>query len=376
MHSKQFAQLLAVTALTLLGATARADRIKDLATMAGVRSNSLSGFGVVVGLDSTGDKDISVTQQAMRSVIERFGVNVPRDIEVKNAAAVMVTADLPAFAKPGQRIDVTVSTIGKAKSIRGGTLLMTPLVGADSQVYAIAQGAVAVGGLGVQGKDGSSLSVNVPTTGRIPGGASVEKLVANDFGSAPSIVLNLNSSDFTSTARVVVAINKRFGAGTAESIDSVSVAVAAPTNVDQRIAFASELENLDVAPAEPPARVIVNSRTGTVVISQEVRLSPAAVSHGKLMVKIKENTNVSQPPGAVVGPRGLVAGGGGNTVVSPDSQISAEEELAPMFLFGPGVSLSDIVDAVNKVGVTPSDLIAILEALKQAGSLRAELVVI
>lgn len=369
-------RILLIVVLIAAVCDARADRLKDMASLGGVRTNSLSGFGVVVGLDNTGDKDISVTQQAMRSLAERFGVSVPRDIEVKNAAAVMVTAELPAFAKPGQRIDVTVSAVGKAKSIRGGTLLMTPLLGADNQIYAVAQGAVAVGGLGVQGKDGSSLSVNVPTAGRIPGGASVERSVRNDFSDAARIVINLNSSDFTSTSRVVNAINSRFGAGTAESLDSVSIAVAAPQDVSQRIAFAADLENLEIDPGTPPARVIINSRTGTVVISQEVHLSPAAVSHGKLTVRIKEALNVSQPPGAVVTPRGNVIGGGGRTTVTPDSQIDVEEEKAPMFLFGPGVSLSDIVDAVNRIGATPSDLIAILEALKQAGSLRADLVVI
>jgi flagellar P-ring protein precursor FlgI len=339
---------------------ARADRLKDMATVAGVRSNQLSGFGVVVGLDGTGDKDIGVTLNSMKGIIERFGIPMTRrDLEAKNAAAVMVTAELPAFAKPGQRIDVTVSAIGKAKSIRGGSLLMTPLVGADNQIYAVAQGPVAVGGLGVQGKDGSSLSVNIPTAG------------------TPNVVLNLNTSDFTSANRLVEAINKRYGAGTAEPLDPTTVVVAAPKSVAQKIAFASELENLDVDPGEPSARVIVNSKTGTVVISKNVRLTPAAVSHGKLTVKIQEDVAVSQPPGAVMTPQGgVIGGGGGQTVVAPKSTISAEEEQAPMFLFAPGVNLSDIVDAVNQVGTTPSDLIAILEALKQAGSLRADLIVI
>ena len=357
---------------------ARADRLKDMATVAGVRSNQLSGFGVVVGLDGTGDKDVGVTLNSMKGIIERFGIPMTRqDLEAKNAAAVMVTAELPAFAKPGQRIDVTVSAIGKAKSIRGGSLLMTPLVGADNQIYAVAQGPVAVGGLGVQGKDGSSLSVNIPTAGRIPGGASVEKMVENDFAGTPNVVLNLNTSDFTSANRLVEAINKRYGAGTAEPLDPTTVVVAAPKSVAQKIAFASELENLDVDPGEPSARVIVNSKTGTVVISKNVRLTPAAVSHGRLTVKIQEDVAVSQPPGAVMTPQGgVIGGGGGQTVVAPKSTISAEEEQAPMFLFAPGVNLSDIVDAVNQVGTTPSDLIAILEALKQAGSLRADLIVI
>jgi flagellar P-ring protein precursor FlgI len=308
----------------------------------------------------------------MQSLLQRFGMSIPdiSGIDAKNTAAVMVTAELPAFAKPGQKIDVTVSSMGKASSLRGGSLLITQLVGADNETYAVAQGNLAVGGLGITGKDGSSLTVNIPTVGRIPDGATVERMVASPFETAQSLFLNLNTPDFTNATRLTSAINASFGAGTAIAMDSTTVKVVAPKELDRRVAFMSAIEDLLVQPAAPPARVIVNSRTGTIVISEGVRVTPAAVSHGSLTVRIKENLNVSQPNAPVVGRAA------GQTVVTPDSQITADQAPVRTFLFAPDVQLASIVDAVNAVGASPSDLVAILEALKQAGALHAELLVI
>jgi flagellar P-ring protein precursor FlgI len=278
---------------------------------------------------------------------------------------VLVTADLPAFSKPGQRIDITVSAIGKAKSLRGGALILTPLYGADGQIYAMEQGNLAVGGLGVTAKDGSMMSVNVPTTGRISEGASVERSVNTGFDSAPVLRYNLNTADFLTAQRVRDAINMRFP-GMASSEDAVSIALRLPEGADSRSSILAAVEMIDVTPAEAAARVIVNARTGTVVISSAVRLSPAAISHGKLTVRIDEKARVSQPG----------AFSNGRTAVTPNSQITADEEKAHIALVKGGASLSKIVDALNMLGVTPSDLVAILEALKQAGALKAEMVVI
>jgi len=348
------------------------DRVKDMVSIGGVRTNQLVGYGIVVGLAGTGDGSIAATRQTMQSLLQRFGMSIPdiSGIDAKNTAAVMVTAELPAFAKPGQKIDVTVSSMGKASSLRGGSLLITQLVGADNETYAVAQGNLAVGGLGITGKDGSSLTVNIPTVGRIPDGATVERMVASPFETAQSLFLNLNTPDFTNATRLTSAINASFGAGTAIAMDSTTVKVVAPKELDRRVAFMSAIEDLLVQPAAPPARVIVNSRTGTIVISEGVRVTPAAVSHGSLTVRIKENLNVSQPNAPVVGRAA------GQTVVTPDSQITADQAPVRTFLFAPDVQLASIVDAVNAVGASPSDLVAILEALKQAGALHAELLVI
>ena len=348
------------------------DRVKDMVSIGGVRTNQLVGYGIVVGLNGTGDGSIAATRQTMQSLLQRFGMSIPdiNGIDAKNTAAVMVTAELPAFAKPGQKIDVTVSSMGKASSLRGGSLLITQLVGADNETYAVAQGNLAVGGLGITGKDGSSLTVNIPTVGRIPDGATVERMVASPFETAQSLMLNLNTPDFTNATRLTAAINASFGAGTAIALDSTTVKVSAPRELDRRVAFMSAIEDLQVTPAAPPARVIVNSRTGTIVISEGVRVTPAAVSHGSLTVRIKENLNVSQPNAAFGGRTA------GQTAVTPDSQITAEQQPVRTFLFAPDVQLASIVDAVNAVGASPSDLVAILEALKQAGALHADLVVI
>ena len=345
------------------------DRLKDLVSIGGVRSNQLVGYGIVVGLNGTGDGNVVQTQQTVASLMQRFGVTVATgDIQAKNTAAVMVTAELPAFAKPGQKIDVTVSSLSKAGSLRGGALLITQLVGPDNETYAIAQGNLAVGGLGITAKDGSSVTVNIPTVGRIPDGATVERIVANPFETAPSLMLNLNTPDFSNASKLVRAINTAFGNGTASAIDATTVKVNAPKELDRRVSFVAALEELSVIPSQPPARVIVNSRTGTIVISEGVRVSPAAVSHGSLTVRIKENLNVSQPNGSFAI--------GGTSQVTPDSNVAVNQTPAKTFLFAPDVQLASIVDAVNAVGASPADLVAILEALKQAGALHAELLVI
>ena len=346
---------------------AYAERIKDLAGIDGVRDNQLVGYGIVVGLNNTGDKT-KFTGQSVRAMMSKLGVNLPPGVDpkAKNVAAVAISATLSAFAKPGQTIDVTVSAIGDAKSLRGGTLLMSPLKGADGKIYAVSQGNLVVGGLSAAGRDGSSLTVNNPTVGRIANGATVERSVPTPFADGNSIVFNLHNSDFTTASRVVKAINSLLGKGTAVASDARSIRVSAPLNVGQRVMFASMLENIEVSPDDAPARVIINSRTGTVVINNKVRVQPVAVSHGSLMVTVEENPQISQP--------NVLANG--VTAVQAQSNITVVEEEQRMFVFNPGVSLNEIVQAVNDVGASPSDLVAILEALKSAGALRAELIII
>jgi len=379
-----------VLILVLPVQTVMAERVKDLASVAGVRGNQLVGYGLVTGLDGTGDQTIQTpfTVQSIINMLTQFGVTIPpgTNLQLKNVAAVTIHAELPPFAKKGQTIDVTVSSLGNAKSLRGGSLLMAPLKGADGQVYAIAQGNLVVGGFGASGRDGSSITVNIPSAGRIPNGATVEREVASTFLTDEFIQLNLNTPDFTTSNRLARQINETLGDGTAEALDAVSVSVRAPVDYRQRTAFVSVLENLDVEPGPVAARVIVNSRTGTVVIGSNVRVTPAAVSHGSLVVTISEQPFVSQPVAPVIQSSRNIGGGpdgqppapviGGQTVVGTDSDVSVEEETASMFLFEPGTSLDEIVQAVNRVGAAPGDLVAILEALKQAGALRAELVII
>jgi flagellar P-ring protein FlgI len=347
-----------------------AERVKDLATVSGVRGNQLVGYGLVVGLDGTGDQTSQApfTIQSIKNMLAKFGVTIPPNAnpQLKNVAAVTVTADLPPFSKAGQTIDITVSSMGNAASLRGGTLLMTPLRGIDGETYGIAQGSLLVSGFGIQGNDGSRLSVNVPSSGRIPNGATVEREVPNNFASQPVVLLNLHTPDFTTAARLASGINSLLGADTAQAIDAVSVRVTAPIDPNQRTAYLSTLEAIEVEPGDAPARVIVNSRTGTVVIGNRVRVSPAAVAHGSLSVTITERFDVSQP----------TALSKGESVITPRTQIAADEGAARMFLFDAGVNLDEIVRAVNQVGAAPSDLVAILEALKQAGALHAELIVI
>ena len=357
-----------------------ADRIKDLTNVAGVRSNQLIGYGLVVGLNGSGDGGaVPFTGQSLRSILGRLGVNVDgvlsdfdvagtqaNSIPADNVAAVMVTASLPAFAKPGQTIDVNVSTIGGATSLRGGTLILTRLRGVDGEVYALAQGPLTSTGVEVNAA-GDEITIGVPTSGRIPSGATVERIVETPFNQSEYVVFNVSTGDFTTAKEIVDKINTVFGDGTASAVDGVSVAVRAPTDPNARVSFVSLLENLDVNPGEPSAKVVINSRTGTVVINRNVKVTAAAVTHGPITVTVSATNEVSQPnPFADQGV----------TAQIQNADVEIQEPNNKMFLFQPGVDLRDIVDAVNETGATPSSLIAILEALKSSGSLRAELVVI
>jgi flagellar P-ring protein FlgI len=368
---KAFMTALGSLLSVLFALPAQAERVKDLASVGGVRDNQLVGYGLVVGLNGTGDQTTQTpfTIQSIKNMLAKFGVTIPANAnpQLKNVAAVTVHADLPPFSKAGQTIDVTVSSIGNAQSLRGGSLLMTPLRGVDGEVYAMAQGSLLVSGFGAEAKDGSRISVNIPSSGRIPNGASVEREVPTNFATQPFVMLNLHTPDFTTAARLVEGVNKLLGPDTAKAVDAVSVKVDAPTDPSQRIAYLSTLESIEIEPGEAPARVIVNSRTGSVVISSHVRVMSAAVAHGSLSVTITERSDVSQPPPFSKG----------NTVVTPHSTIDVQTTAdARMFLFQAGVNLDEIVRAVNQVGAAPGDLVAILEALKEAGALRAELIVI
>ena len=345
-----------------------AERIKDITTISGVRSNQLIGYGLVVGLDGTGDK-APFTNQTFKNMMAEFGITLPAGVDpkLKNIAAVTVTADLPAFSKPGQLIDITVSSMGNAKSLRGGNLLFTPLRGADGNVYAVGQGNLVVGGFKAEGNDGSRIAVNSTSVGRIPNGATVEQIVPNAFDKGDSIVFNLDHPNFSTARAMVEKINELMGPGTAEALDATSVRVTAPRDTSQRVSYLSIIENLEVEMGKERAKVIINSRTGTIVMGSNVLIDPVAVSHGGLVVMVSEDLAVSQPnPFA-----------GGETVVVPQSTIAVDDGSGkPMFKFDPGVSLDSIVKAVNDVGASPSDLMSILEALKQAGALKAELIVI
>ena len=370
-----FRSLLMSCVLMWLVSAANADRIKDITSLAGIRSNQLVGYGIVVGLAGSGDGNTGITLQSMQSLVARFGITSELSgFNGDNAAAVMLTAELPPFSKPGQTIDVTVSTIGGSESLKGGTLLMSPLLGSDGETYAIAQGNVVVGGLGVEGADNSSLTVNIPTVGRIPGGASVERMVETAFLDTDFVILNLHQGDFSTALNISQAINETFGDGMAMPLDKNSIRVRAPNDPSQKVGFVSMIENLEVEKASPPAKIIINSRTGTIVISGDVKVMPAAVAHGSLKVTVNEDVNVDQADALAVG-----AGANANAgpaVENPDTEIEVEEDVAKAFLFGQGVSLSDIVDSINAVGATSSDLVAILEALREAGALNAELIVI
>ena len=345
-----------------------AERLKDLVSIAGVRDNKLLGYGLVVGLDGSGDNtsQAQFTVQSLKSMLSRLGITLPDNInpKVKNVAAVMVSAVLPPFAKPGQTIDVTASSIGNAKSLRGGMLLMTPLKGVDGNVYAIAQGNLVVGGFGASGSDGSKITVNIPSVGRIPNGASVERTVTSSFDQGHSIVFNLHNPDFTTANRLVEAVNGYLGPNIASALDATSIRISAPVESGKRVSYISMLENLTIDPGASSAKVIVNSRTGTVVINQNVKVMPAAITHGSMTVTIREQPEVTQPVPF------------GETAVVPRSEILVTTDNNRMFYFNPGVELNDIVRAVNQVGAAPGDLMAILEALKEAGALRAELIVI
>ena len=349
--------------------SAGAERLKDLASIAGVRQNQLMGYGLVVGLDGSGDQTTQTpfTVQSVVSMLQQLGVNLPQgtSLQLKNVAAVMVTTSLPAFAQPGQMLDVTVSSMGNAKSLRGGTLLMTPLKGADGQIYGMAQGNILVGGVGAQAA-GSSVQVNHLSVGRISGGATVERAVASALGENNAIRLELNTTDFSTASRVVEAINAQFGSGVAAALDGRVIRVQSPGGSDQRVAFIGTLENLNVNPAQMAAKVIMNARTGSVVMNQAVTLESCAISHGNLSVSVSADAQVSQPNPL----------GGGQTVVTQGAQIDIKKEPGKVLLLKAGVSLAEVVKALNAIGASPQDLLAILQAMKAAGSLRAELEII
>ncbi|MCK5648383.1 MAG: flagellar basal body P-ring protein FlgI [Gammaproteobacteria bacterium] len=349
--------------------TVFAERIKDITSVAGIRGNHLVGYGLVVGLDGSGDSSASFTDDSMRNMLEQLGITLPpgANLPIKNVAAVSLIAELPPFTKPGQKIDVNVSSIGNSKNLRGGTLLMAPLKGADGQIYAVAQGNLVVLGLSVSGDDGSSVTINVPTGGRIPNGATVEREVLTSFIGGNSITLNLHRPDFTTAHRLAETINDTMGLGTAHAVDASSVRVSAPKELSQKVSYLSMLENLTFLPGTAAAKIVVNARTGTVVIGKNVIVQPAAVTHGNLTVTITNDPTISQP---------AAFSRGGETVVVPKSDIDVAATNSGAFLFNLGVTLDEVVRAVNNIGASPAELVAILEALKAAGSLNAELIII
>lgn len=363
---------LILSSLLLLATSADAVRIKDVADIEGVRSNQLVGYGLVVGLPGTGENS-PFTEQSFKTMLNNFGITMPAGIKpkIKNVAAVAVHTDLPAFSKPGQKIDITVSSMGSAQSLKGGTLIQTFLKGLDGEVYAIAQGSLIVSGLGAEGLDGSRITINTPTVGRIPNGAIVERAIPSPFSQGDHITFNLRKPDFTTAKRLSDTINKMFGgsvnAQVATPFDAASIRVTAPRDIAKRVSYMSVIENLEFTPADSAAKIIVNSRTGTIVIGKNVKLLPAAVTHGNLTVTIAENQEVSQPD---------AFGDGGETVVVDRSIVDVAVDDTRMFVFEPGVTLNELVRAVNEVGAAPGDLMAILEALKEVGAIHGELIVI
>jgi flagellar P-ring protein precursor FlgI len=347
----------------------RAERLKDLAGIQGVRQNQLIGYGLVVGLDGSGDQTTQTpfTVQSIINMMQQLGVNIPvgTSLQLKNVAAVMVTTSLPPFAQPGQTLDVTVSSIGNAKSLRGGTLLMTPLKGADNQIYGMAQGNVLVGGIGASA-NGSKAQINHLSVGRISSGATVERAVASVLGHGNIIQLELNTSDFSTASRVVEAINRRFGPDTAAAVDGRVIQVKAPASNDQRVSFLGALESLDVTPAQNAAKVILNARTGSIVMNQSVTLDTCAISHGNLSIVINTENSVSQPNALA----------GGQTAGTANSNISIAKDAGQLMVLKAGASLADVVKALNSIGATPQDLLAILQAMKASGALHADLEII
>jgi flagellar P-ring protein FlgI len=370
--------LRAAMALTTLVASAAlwwpwpaqaAQRIKEVATVQGVRPNQLIGYGLVVGLDGTGDQtqQTPFTQQGITSMLQQMGITVPpgTSMQLKNIAAVLVTTSLPAFAQPGQQIDVSVSSIGNAKSLRGGTLVATPLKGADGQVYAVAQGNLIVGGAGASA-NGSKVQINHLSGGRVPQGATVERAVPTPLNQGDSIQLDLDSADFATARSVAQAINAAKGAGTAQAVDGRVVRVKAPMDSDSRISFLADIENLPLELAKPAAKIVLNPRTGSIVLNQAVTLAPCAVAHGSLSVTISTSPVISQP-GAL---------SSGETVAKDKSDISITSQGGSIIALPAGAQLADVVKALNSLGATPQDLLAILQAMKSAGALQAELEVI
>ncbi len=359
--------------LVMCQAVTAQQRIKDLASVQGVRSNQLVGYGLVVGLPGTGETS-PFTEQSFRTMLSNFGISLDSNVKpkIKNVAAVAIHAELPAFAKPGQTIDVTVSSIGEASSLQGGTLLRTFLRGLDGEVYAVAQGSLVVSGFGAQGNDGSRIVSNTPTVGTIANGALVERTVPSGLMQHDYLTLNLNNPDFSTAQALADKINERLGANPemgyapAAPIDAASVRVSAPRDVSQRVAFLATIENFEFVPATAPARVVINSRTGTIVIGQDVRLLPAAITHGGLTVTITEDPQIVQPNALA----------NGQTAAVEQSIVDVQLDDSRMFKFEPGVTLDELVRAVNQIGAAPGDLMAILEALRQAGALQGELIVI
>lgn len=356
--------------LSLGSMAASAERIKDIASIQGVRSNPLVGYGLVVGLAGTGDRmnQAPFSQQTLNAMLQQFGIAVPQGmrLQVNNVAAVAVHAELGPFVKNGQTLDVTVSSLGNAKSLRGGSLLMTPLKGINGEVYAIAQGNLVVSGLGAEGRDGSRVTVNIPSVGRIPSGAIVEREVPTSFAGGKPLLFNLHRSDFTTAKRVADAINEYLGPDTAAPQDATTIQVQAPQKPEHTVTFISMIENLEVKTAIAAAKVVINSRTGTIIIGSQVRISPVAVTHGSMTVSVKENVGVSQPAPL----------GEGQTAIVSNSDIQVTQSNKPMFELSANASLENLVRAVNEVGAAPGDLVAILEAIKQAGALNAQLVVL
>ncbi|EGQ8297955.1 flagellar basal body P-ring protein FlgI [Vibrio parahaemolyticus] len=360
-------------ALTLgLPATSQAEveiPIMDLVDVRGIRENQLVGYGLVVGLAGQGDRNqVKFTSQSITNMLRQFGVQIDdsMDPKLRNVASVSVTASVDPMAGPGQTLDVVVSSIGDAKSLRGGTLLLTPLRGIDGEVYAIAQGSVVVGGLSAEGKSGSKVEVNTPTAGRVPNGATLEREIKTDFNQRDEITLNLRKPSFTTAKNIAREINNTFGPNVAVAINKARVDMRAPKETQQRVIMMSMLEDMSVVEGRKPARIVFNSRTGTVVIGKNVKVGEAAVSHGNLTVRISESEKVSQPN----------AFADGETKVVNQTDIDVNEELAQMVIWPPGTELNTIVDAVNSLGATPTDLMSILQALNEAGALNAELVVI
>ncbi|MEW6480762.1 flagellar basal body P-ring protein FlgI [Hydrogenophaga bisanensis] len=361
---------LALLFLSCLPLQAQAMRIKEVAAVQGVRTNQLTGFGLVVGLDGTGDQtgQMPYTTQGMNNYLQQLGLTLPADakLQLKNVAAVMVTAQLPPFAQPGQMIDVTVSSVGNAKSLRGGTLITTPLKGVDGEIYALAQGNLLVGGAGASG-GGSKVQINHLSAGRIPGGAQVERAVPTPFALGPTIDLGLNSADFQTARRVAEAINKRMGEGVASAVDGRTVRLVAPPDPHSRVSFIAEIEEIPMEATIPVAKVIVNSRTGSIVMNQAVTLGPCAVAHGNLSVTISSTPMVSQPNPLSTG---------GQTVVTEKTDIKISQDAGSLIQMDAAPQLSDLVRMLNGLGATPQDLLAILQAIKAAGAMNAELEVI
>ncbi len=369
INSKIFRLVVIAAVFFQAAAPAFGARIKDIADIKGVRQNQLVGYGLVVGLQGTGDSDNSrFTLQSMTSMLEKMGVTVKaEDIEVDNVAAVMVTADLPPFARTGSRIDVLVSSIGDAESLQGGTLLFTPLKAANGQVYAVAQGPVSTGGFVVGSASGSEVQKNFPTVGRVVNGALIEKEIATDFNQKQSLTLTLHRPDFTTASRVAQAINIAFYDQIASAPDAGTIEISVPESYQgNTVALVTMIERLGVTP-DSVSRVVINERTGTVIMGENVRISTIAIAHGNLSIQISESSDVSQP---------LPFSRTGRTVVTPESQVRVEEGRSPVFLVESGVSIGELVKALNALGVSPRDLIAIFQALKAAGALQAELEII